>query len=240
MKRKTALIDKQLHPAHVAILRVLLFKPVARFADLQKESGLSSDHFNFYLKQLLDETFIAKDDEGAYGLTFKGKEFANRFDTDARIVERQPKVAVCLMITNDDGKQLVQQRLKQPFYGYWGRPTGKIRWGETIIDAAARELMEETGLTADLTYESVYHKADYNSSTGELLEDKIFFVVACKNTRGTMVAEFEGGRNAWMTQEEYAGQELSFETGNEFKERLQNATPITITEVRHEYTPDKY
>ncbi len=227
-------IDKQLHPAHVAILHVLLFRPDARFAELQKASELSSDHFNFYLKQLLDEKFVSKNDAGAYHLSQKGKEFANRFDTDERKVERQPKVAVCLMIRRDDGKQLLQQRLKQPFYGYWGRPTGKIRWGETILEAAARELMEETGLEADLEFEEVYHKMDFNKETSELLEDKIFFTIAATNTRGTLIEEFEGGRNAWMTQEEYNAQPLSF--GGHFK----RPEAFRILENRHEYEPKNY
>ncbi len=235
-------VDKQLHPAHVAILQVLLFSPKARFGELQKASELSSDHFNFYLKQLLDETFVSKNDDGAYLLTFKGKEFANRFDTDARTVERQPKVAVCLMVRRKDGKQLVQQRLKQPFYGYWGRPTGKIRWGETILEAAARELAEETGLEADLQFDSIYHKMDYNQQTNDMLEDKIFFVVAGTNPRGELLETFEGGRNAWMTQEEYAVQELSFEnTKDQFKTRLsKNVHRVPIIEARHTYAPEVY
>lgn len=233
-------VDKLLHKAHVAIIHELLFRPDARFAELQKASKLSSDHFNFYLKQLIEDGLIAKNKAGAYHLTPKGKEFANRFDTEARTVERQPKVAVCLMVRRDDGKCLVQQRLKQPFYGYWGRPTGKIRWGETILEAAARELMEETGLEADLAFENIYHKMDFNKATGELLEDKIFFVVACSNPRGDFIAEFEGGRNAWLTQEEYASQPLSFESSKDnFKAQAQEQT-ITITEASHEYAPENY
>lgn len=227
-------IDKELHPAHVAILHVLLFRPDARFAELQKASELSSDHFNFYLKQLLDEAFVAKNEDGAYHLTQKGKEFANRFDTDERKVERQPKVAVCLMVRRKDGKQLVQQRLKQPFYGYWGRPTGKIRWGETILEAAARELMEETGLEADLAFEEIYHKMDYNKDSGEMLEDKIFFIIACDNPRGKLIDEFEGGRNAWMTQEEYDAQDLSF--GGNFA----RPTMLNVRETHHDYEPKNY
>lgn len=234
-------IDKELHPAHVAILHVLLFRPDARFAELQKASELSSDHFNFYLKQLLDEEFVTKNTKGAYHLTQKGKEFANRFDTDARKVERQPKVAVCLMIRRDDGKQIVQQRLKQPFYGYWGRPTGKIRWGETILEAAARELMEETGLEADLEFESVYHKMDFNKETGKLLEDKIFFIIGGSNARGELIDEFEGGRNAWMTSTEYAAQPLSFEGSNEIVEEEKEAkVRVPIIESRHKYAPENY
>ncbi|HET9412298.1 MAG TPA: NUDIX domain-containing protein [Candidatus Saccharimonadales bacterium] len=236
-------VDKLLHKAHVAIIHVLLFKPDARFAQLQKASQLPSDHFNFYLKQLLDDGLVAKNKDGAYHLTFKGKEFANRFDTDARTVERQPKVAVCLMVNRGDGKWLVQQRLKQPFYGYWGRPTGKIRWGETILEAAARELMEETGLTADLQFDAVYHKQDFNQQTGEMLEDKIFFVVACTNPRGNLITEFEGGRNAWLTHQEYASQELSFESNNKdgFASRKASDIPrVTIVESRHSYAPEHY
>ena len=232
-------IDKQLHKAHVAILHVLLFQPDARFADLQKASKLSSDHFNFYLKQLIDEEFVAKNERGAYHLTPKGKEFANRFDTDARQVERQPKIAVCLMIRKD-GKQLVQQRLKQPYYGYWGRPTGKIRWGETILEAAARELMEETGLTADLSYESLYHKQDFNKETGEMLEDKIFVIIGCANPTGELITEFEGGRNAWMTQEEYGLQELTFEGTSDGFKNPDTLPKITVVEARHEYDPKNY
>lgn len=228
-------IDKQLHPAHVAILRVLLFRPAARFTELQKASELSSDHFNFYLKQLLDEDFAAKSSKGSYHLTPKGKEFANRFDTDERKVERQPKVAVCLMIRRGDGTQLVQQRLKQPFYGYWGRPTGKIRWGETILEAAARELMEETGLEADLSFEQIYHKMDYNQETGDMLEDKIFFVVAGSHPLGRLVEEFEGGRNVWMTPEEYAAQPLRFDTAF-----AKPGDALAILEKRHEYAPKQY
>jgi ADP-ribose pyrophosphatase YjhB (NUDIX family)/predicted transcriptional regulator len=233
-------IDKQLHPAHVAILQVLLFRPDARFAELQKASELSSDHFNFYLKQLLDEAYVTKNTAGAYHLTQKGKEFANRFDTDARQVERQPKVAVCLMICGDDGKQIVQQRLKQPFYGYWGRPTGKIRWGETILQAAARELMEETGLEADLEFESIYHKTDYERGTGQLLEDKIFFIVGGKNARGRLIEEFEGGRNAWMTSQEYAAQPLSFDNNNDRAAGVNRYQSVEIVEARHEYDPQNY
>ncbi len=234
-------IDKQLHPAHVAILHVLLFRPDARFAQLQKASELGSDHFNFYLKQLLDEDLVAKNPKGAYHLTHKGKEFANRFDTDARTVERQPKVAVCLMIRRDDGKQLVQQRLKQPFYGYWGRPTGKIRWGETILEAAARELMEETGLEANLQFDSIYHKLDYDKKTGSLLEDKIFFIIGGMNPVGELIEEFEGGRNAWMTQEEYAAQPLTFDNNSKGLPKQQGEQPnVPIIESIHKYAPENY
>src|SRR5688500_12536140 len=145
-------INDTIHPAQVAILHALLFRPSAGFAELQKASGLSSDHFNFHLKKMIEQKLVKKSADSHYTLTISGKEYANRFDTDARVVERQQKVAVLLMVENKNGQWLNQQRLKQPYFGFWGRPTGKIRYGETILDTAGRELMEETGLTATLEF----------------------------------------------------------------------------------------
>ncbi len=232
-------IEQKVHQAQVAILHVLLFKPHAGFAELQKASGLTSDHFTFHIKQLLEQDFVAKNKDGKYHLTIKGKEFSNRFDTDAREVERQPKVAVCLIVHDGDGRTLMQQRLKQPYYGWWGRPTGKIRWGETILEGAARELKEETGLEAELEFRGVYHKMDFNQETGKLLEDKIFFNIVGKNPRGDLQVDFEGGRNQWMTTTEIKAQEHSFVKPGDPRQ-MNSPGEIEFVEVRHDYSPNDY
>lgn len=227
------------HPAQVAILHVLLFRPSASFAQLQKASKLSSDHFSFHLKKMLDKEVIAKDAASRYVLTPKGKEYANQFDTDARKVEKQPKVAVLLLIEHEDGRLLCQQRLKQPYYGFWGRPTGKVQFGESILTAGARELMEETGLEADLSLKEVYHKLDYNRETEELLEAKLFFVLHGTNARGELLEEFEGGRNAWMTLSEVHRQDKVFD-GLEDAYRQIGASHLGFTESKHYYAPTDY
>ncbi len=43
---------------------------------------------------------------------------------------------------------LLVRRANPPDAGLWGFPGGRIEWGETIAEAAVRELFEETGLTA--------------------------------------------------------------------------------------------
>jgi 8-oxo-dGTP diphosphatase len=45
---------------------------------------------------------------------------------------------------------LLVQRSKAPV-GLWSLPGGQVEWGETAVVAAQRELLEETGITADLT-----------------------------------------------------------------------------------------
>ena len=49
-----------------------------------------------------------------------------------------------------EGKVLLVQRAKRP-HGLWSLPGGQVEWGETALAAAERELLEETGITADLT-----------------------------------------------------------------------------------------
>ena len=189
--------EVKIHDAQVAILRELLFHPEAGFAQMQKPTGLTSDHFNFHMTRLQDLGYVEKVKKGSYKLSQKGKEYANKLDTDTNTVERQPKVAVILAVENDSGQWLMHQRKKNPYYGFWGFPTGKVRWGELITETAARELYEETKLSADYKIGGLYHEIVKSKETGEILEDKQFFVVNCLNPRGEMMADFESGHNEW-------------------------------------------
>lgn len=203
--------EVKIHNAQTSILRELLFRPEAGFAELQKPTKLTSDHFNFHIARLVELGYVEKANRGSYSLTQKGKEYANKLDTDENTIERQPKSAVILAIEKD-GKWLFQERLKHPYFGFWGFPSGKIRWGETIAETAARELMEETGLTATSIYKGVYHERVFSAETSEQLEDKIFHVFYCYDVQGKLIEKFEGGRNSWMTLGEALKEQLIFES----------------------------
>lgn len=208
------------HQAQVAILRHLLFSTEASFADILKTTDMTSDHFNFHIKKLLEEGYVEKLEKG-YKLSRKGKEYANRMDTDENEIEKQPKISIAITLERKGEKGerefLFQQRKKHPYYDFWGRVGGKIRWGETIIEAANRELMEETGLEADFEYKLLYHKRDFDKKTKKLLEDKVFLCVYADSYRGELIEEFEGGVNRWMTHEEFAKQPKRFTSVDEFK-----------------------
>jgi ADP-ribose pyrophosphatase YjhB (NUDIX family) len=47
-----------------------------------------------------------------------------------------------------DGKLLLLKRVKPPEADHWGLPGGKVDWMEPAAVSAARELLEETGVTA--------------------------------------------------------------------------------------------
>lgn len=197
--------EVKIHSVQTLILRELLFVPVATFAGLKKVTGLDGDHFKFHIARLVELGYVLKVTRGNYTLTPAGKEYANKLDTDQNTIERQPKSAVILVIERAVAKRpeyLVQERLKHPYFGFWGFPGGKIRWGETIMECAARELFEETGLRAKLLYRGVYHEHVISSETNEFLEDKIFHVVFGDVATGKLVEQFEGGRNAWLALED--------------------------------------
>lgn len=62
-------------------------------------------------------------------------------------VDPRPILAVLAVVIRD-GKALLVQRANPPDAGLWGFPGGKVEMGETLLAAAERELLEETGVTA--------------------------------------------------------------------------------------------
>lgn len=232
-------MEVNVHPAQTLILRELLFRREASYTDLQRPTGMASDFFNFHVRRLCSLQLVEKLERGRYRLTPKGKEYANRLDTDEHTIERQPKVAVLLAIRSvdtDGVRYLFQERLKQPYFGYWGFPSGKVRWSETLLEAAARELEEETGLTAQLELKGIYHEHARLEETGELLEDKLFFVVLCTNVKGELITRFEGGANRWLlpAELEYQKTFTSYLTELEIAEAISFQTVEAVAWYRKE------
>lgn len=56
---------------------------------------------------------------------------------------------VVLIAGKDRPRVLLIQRKHDPFAGAWAIPGGFVNEGETILDAAKREFLEETGIAVD-------------------------------------------------------------------------------------------
>lgn len=233
--------EAQVHAAQTKILRELLFLPATNFAELQKVSGLESDHVKFHIKRLVELGYVEKDGT-KYKLTVKGKEYANKLDTDAGVIERQPKVAVMLVVERISAsgakEYLLQERLKHPYYGFWGVPTGKIRWGESIYETASRELEEETGLNGDFEYRGVYHERVRHEKSDEIVEDKIFHLMFTATASGTLKARFDGGRNVWRTMDDMAHEPKKYKSFDE--EMRVGLEGTALSEVVYSYGDNEF
>ncbi len=61
----------------------------------------------------------------------------------------RPLVGVGVVLV-EDGRILLVERGHEPSKGLWAVPGGKVDLGETLRDAAVREVAEETGLEVEI------------------------------------------------------------------------------------------
>ena len=61
---------------------------------------------------------------------------------------QSPQVAVATFVRRN-GKILLGKRLGTRGHGLWAPPGGRLEYGELLIDAAKREVLEETGMNID-------------------------------------------------------------------------------------------
>jgi hypothetical protein len=186
--------------------------------------------------------YIFKTSEHGYALTAVGKELANNLDEAARSVQKQPKLSVLLVIPRHGGQDndefLFQQRLRQPFYDYWGCLSGPVQWGEDIEVTASRELLKQTGLKGSCAVRSFYRAKDYQLESGVILEDKLFVVVQVSQLEGTLSNAWTGGGNQWMTTEQLQAQQKYFLSSAEVVETVQTDQAYTSRNLH--YKADGY
>lgn len=108
-----------------------------------------------------------------------------------------PIPAVIAMVIHDD-KVLLVHRGKEPNKGRWGLPGGKIELGETITEAALRELKEETNITAKagqiLTAFDVIIRDDMHQTRHHY----ILIPVLCSYLDGTAKAASDATEARWF------------------------------------------
>jgi ADP-ribose pyrophosphatase YjhB (NUDIX family) len=100
---------------------------------------------------------------------------------------QRPVLAVLAVVCRA-GKVLLVQRSKQPDRGKWGFPGGSVELGETLFEAAARELHEETAVTASpvevLTAIDVVHR----DPDGRVRFHYALIVILCRWQAGDGIA----------------------------------------------------
>ncbi len=80
---------------------------------------------------------------------------------------------------------LLVQRSKQPDAGLWGFPGGHVEWGETVLEAAHRELFEETSVIAEPSHYLKNLDLLRHDPKGQVLSHYLLVGVACQYRSGT-------------------------------------------------------
>ncbi|MFX1536673.1 MAG: NUDIX domain-containing protein [Promethearchaeota archaeon] len=153
-----------------------------------------SNKFSYHLKKLEEEGLIHKQGE-FYSLTSKGKSFVTYLEGTTGKEQKQPLSTVVIVVIKND-KVLMQQRLKEPFYGYWGFPSGKQSFGTFLKEAARKELFEEVGLEGDLEYKGLVTVRTFNNNN--LMYHHNLHLFKCSNPRGELQSQCREGKNQWI------------------------------------------
>ncbi|WP_272929517.1 NUDIX hydrolase [Rhodovulum sulfidophilum] len=116
--------------------------------------------------------------------------------TSHSIPERPTPAAIAVVIR---AKQvLLVRRANPPDAGLWGFPGGKIDRGETLTEAALRELAEETGISADPLRVFTAVDAFDREASGALRRHFILIAILCRWTGGTPVAGDDALEARWV------------------------------------------
>lgn len=232
----------ELNKMQVSVLRELSHYPSRRFTDMMAVTGLTSDDFKFHLRKLVKLGLVTKNDDGVYELTKEGKEFANRFDYENGVPIRQPKMTTATYVRrknpeNGQTEYLFYQRLRQPFYEYWGVIGQPVRWGESFEDAATYGLQEQTGLVAPLTLKGFYRQRDAIDDSSDILEDKLFIVFEAV-WQGEEPTNWPYAKGQWMTSRQLSNQSKRFDSCVEMLSKLENDELWFTNNATKYYTKD--
>ncbi|QLP98464.1 MAG: NUDIX hydrolase [Rhodoblastus sp.] len=93
---------------------------------------------------------------------------------DSRLYPARPILAASVAVFRDS-RVLIARRARAPMQGCWSLPGGVVELGETLEQAALRELREEVGVEAEIVAFNAHVEAIDHDEQGRL---RAHFVVA--------------------------------------------------------------
>jgi 8-oxo-dGTP diphosphatase len=127
-----------------------------------------------------------------------------------------PLVGVGAIIVDRDRVVLVK-RGQAPLQGEWSIPGGVLEVGETLRQAAVREVLEETGLCVEVdellgVYDRILRDSDERTRYHYVLIDFL-----CRRIDGEPLGAGDAAEARWFTRGELAGLSLAPDTADVIK-----------------------
>lgn len=114
-----------------------------------------------------------------------------------------PKLGAIAVVLHD-GRFLLVKRKKEPHAGTWGFPGGHVEPGETALEAAVRELREETGVTATAQRYLTNIDTIVRDPAGLVQFHFLLAAVLCTYDKGTPQAADDVSDVGWFSASEIA------------------------------------
>jgi ADP-ribose pyrophosphatase YjhB (NUDIX family) len=123
-------------------------------------------------------------------------------------------LAVAVVVLHQGKTLLVRRARGRPAEGYWTPVTGKPEAGESLPEAARREVFEEVGLVVSV--EDEVHRGETVGAPYEL----VWFTARCEENPGPLrLAREEVSEARWCSWEEAATLSPMFDVTREFYRR---------------------
>src|SRR3954468_16058273 len=113
-------------------------------------------------------------------------------------VPARPVAAVLAVVARDE-RILLVRRANAPDAGLWGFPGGKIEFGETVAEAALRELLEETAVTGEVVTTLDTLDAFETAGDGSIVRHFILIAVLCRWISGEALAGDDALEADWFS-----------------------------------------
>jgi 8-oxo-dGTP diphosphatase len=123
--------------------------------------------------------------------------------TDPRAYPQRPFLAVSAAIVRE-GKVLVVRRARPPAHGLYTLPGGVVELGETLDQAVAREVREETGLDIEPVALAGFRETVVRDAAERVERHFVILCFAARCSAGEPVLNEELSEARWLDQSELA------------------------------------
>lgn len=183
-----------MHRLQQHILERLIRHENQRYADL-KPADVEGNLFMYHLRAVIAKEWVHKRPDGLYELTLEGQRYADRISLTTLTPRSQARIVTLIVCRNASGEYLFYRRRRQPLLGLAGFPYGKVHLGESIAEAAARELHEKTGLAASLVHRGDGYVTMFQGE--EPVSQIMFHLFYGENPSGTLLPDSTDGKAFW-------------------------------------------